>query len=229
MDNTIKNQFIVSASQYSGNIDTLAKRVLEYGKITEKEQFIFLNDSLSVSNIIKLALIIKFIANTYNDKIPAHIRPIELTDATGKRVEAIGSTLSNLANKEGFAKKIARGQYVVCDYKIESFLDSLDNNKINQGKNVTGTGKKRKKGIVQKDALWGCGADIQNLIDDGFFNEGKTVKQVVEELKRRVISHNSKVVDKTIRETFVRSRDSLDRQKNDDGGKSKWKYIIKNN
>lgn len=229
MENSMKNQFIVSDDQYSGNIDVLAKRVLVYGKITEKEQFIFLDKSLSGNNMIKLALVIKFIANAYNNKIPVFIRPTELTDATGQRTEAIGSILSNLVKKEGFAKKISRGQYVVCDHKIESFLNLLESDKINQSKKVINVGKKRKKSIVQKDALWGCGADIQTLIDDGFLNEGKTIKQIVEELKRRVISHNPKVIDKTIRETFVKSRNSLDRQKNDSGGKSKWKYIIKNN
>lgn len=227
MGNDIKSQFIVSSDKYTGNIEALASRAIKFGKVTEKGDIIIEDQSLTKEDIIKLGLVLRFIAHAFDENISEDLRPSELTDISNQRVEAVGSKLSELATKTGFAKKIGHGQYVVQSYKIDSFLSDLENKAGSKNRSVSKQGKKRQRTGDSTKTLTGVGRDIQSLIDNNFFDKPKVISEILKELETEGCFHNSKVVDKTITTTFLKNRRSLKRIQNEDGGKSKWKYVIR--
>lgn len=228
MDNSIKSQFIVASDKYTGNIEALASRAIRFGKVTEKGDIILDDKSLTKEDIIKLALVLRFIAHTFDESISDALRPSELTDISNQRVEAVGSKLSELATKVGFAKKIGHGQYVVQSYKIDSFLSELESkDDIKQKNDSPIINRKRRKNGNSTKILTGVGRDIQSLIDNNFFNEPKLMNEILQELKREGFFHDAKVIDRTITTTFLKNRRTLRRIKNEDGGKSRWKYLVR--
>lgn len=220
MTNDIKKSFIVSEDHYKGNIEELAQKTIKHGKITENGNIIIENTSLSKDDLVKLCLVIRFIAHEFNEEMSAAVRPIDLVDILKERTESVGSRLSILA-KKGFVKKEGRGVYVVHSYKINAFLDSLSTEQTIQTRTKTSnTDRKLKK-------LTGVGQDIQELIDEGFLKHPKTVNEVEIELNRKTKYHQSRVIDATIRTVFVRSRKTLKRIPNETKGRAKWLYVNK--
>lgn len=136
MADDIKNQFIVSDSVNRSSVHALAKKALKHGRITQGGSVVIDNNSLSKDDTVKLALVIRFIANALDDAISQSVRPVELTSVLHERVESVGSRLSKLA-KDGFAKKSGYGQYSVFPYKIDPFLDALSEVKrVAQGRRL---------------------------------------------------------------------------------------------
>ncbi len=224
----IRNQFIVSSDKYTGNIDSLAVRAIKFGKVTEKGDIIIENAiSLTKEDIIKLGLVLRFIAHAFDESISDALSPTDLAEVSHQRVEAVGSKLSELATKTGFAKKIGHGQYVVQSYKIDSFLTDLESKSTSEKKNGTKSSKKVRRSGESTKVLTGVGRDIQGLIDNGFFDEPKFTSEVMQELKREGFYHDPKVVDRTITTTFLKNRRTLKRIPNEDGGLSRWKYLIR--
>lgn len=222
MSEDIKNQFIVSDEYSNNNIEAQAQRTIPFGRITKDGTIIIDNRTLSKGDQLKLCLVIRYIASNFSEEISKEVRPVDLTGVLGQRVEAIGSLLSKLAS-EGFAKKISRGNYSIHAYKIDSFLDYLENIRTDDDK----TSKKVRRSGTKGNALTGIGKYIQLLIDDGFFNTPKLISEVVAELKKENVFRDSKVVDKTVRDSFVSMRRSLQRVNNEDGGQANWKYVIR--
>lgn len=226
MTNDVINQFIVSDSVDKGSVHALAKKALKHGRITQGGNIVIDNPHLSKEDTVKLALVIRFIANALDDSISQNVRPVELTSVLHERVESAGSRLSKLA-KEGFAKKSGYGQYSVFPYKIDPFLDALSEAK-DAGPKRSMPSKRSTSGPRKAKELTGIGLDIQKLIDEGFFATPRFVSEVDAELKKETRYHDPKVIDMTIRKTFVANRRSLKRIPNIGGGKAKWKYVIRN-
>lgn len=225
MTDDIKSQFIVDDNVDKNSVEKLAKRTLKYGRVTREGGVVLDSSDLSKDDVLKLALVIRYIANAFDESIPQSVRPVELTSTLQERVESVGSRLSKLA-KESFVKKTGYGQYSVFPYKIESFLDALDGREVSGVKQTT---RRRavSKGTRKTKELTGVGLDIQKLIDDGFFSTPRFMSELDSELRKETRYHDPKVVDMTIRKTFVSSRRSLKRIPNTEGGKAKWKYVVR--
>lgn len=233
MDENIEDLFIVKDGFGKQNAQTQAKRALPFGRITQEGAVVIDHRTLTKADQLKLCLVIRHIASSLAENITKEVRAVELTDVLGQRHEAIGAALSRLAS-EGFAKKEGHGRYSVFPYKIDAFLDYLesDSTRSSSGPRKTtrkAPGKTAKK-VARKskgNSLTGIGKHIQQLIDDDFFKSPRFISEVVEELKKENVFRDSRVIDKTVRDSFVSMRRTLQRVKNADGGKAKWKYVIR--
>lgn len=228
MNNSITSQFIVDDDYIKKNTEQLVKKVLSYAKITKNGDIIITDHSLSQDNKVKLCLVVRFLANSLDETIPQYARPIEVTKVVRESIEAVGSRLSRLA-KDGFAKKAKQGQYVVYPYRIETFLEQIENktnrNEISQR---TVKSKKRSKGSAEgKRAFSKIGQDVQSLVDSGFFRTPKLITEVKQKLEEEVKYHDIRLIDKTIRVSFVSNKKTLKRIRNEDKGKARWKYVIR--
>ena len=228
MEDDIKSQFIVGNDYNREATRKLASKALKFGRITQDGSVIIDNKNLSPDDKIKLALTIKFLAHNLDEKISASLKPGELTAILGERNEAVGSRFSAMA-KNGFAKREGHGNYIIHHYRIEPFLDNLSGRE-NSSADKAGGGHKRAKrnnSSGELKSLTGIGLDIQSLIDKGFFKTPKFISDTHIELKKEVKFYNPKVLDMTIRKTFVSNRRTLKRIPNEEGGKAKWKYVIR--
>jgi len=218
--NTIKNAFIVDDEHFIGNANNIAQKILKHGRITKNGKIIIDDKDLTKDQILKLCLSIKFIAHELDNKIPQDVKPSELVDVMSERPESIGSRLSKLF-KENFVKKSGFGQYIIHNYKIEAFVDSLTKNiqKSNETRKTPTNAKSGKR-------LTGIGADIQNLVDNNFFSKPKTIKDVEKELKKEAKYHDSRVIDATMKNVFMKRR-IVKRIENENGGQAKWQYVIR--
>lgn len=224
-DNDIKNLLIVDGDNYSKQIvEEFAKRLIKYAKISKNGDIIILDSSLSPDDKLRIALVLRFIAHTFDEAIPETITLKELSNLLSERLEAVGSRLSQVMKKENFAKKVKKGVYIVQHFVIDKFLTDLENKE-----HSIGSGKKRttKSGSKRKDkAVTGVGKDIlELLVNNNFFKTPKTIKDACEKLKEETRFYNPKVVDMTIRKTFVNSKKILKRIPNPDKGKAKWLYV----
>jgi hypothetical protein len=224
-DNDIKNLLIVDEDNYSKQMmEESVKKLIKYAKISKNGDIIILDSSLSPDDKLRIALVLRFIAHTFDDAIPETITLKELANLLSERLEAVGSRLSQIMKKENFAKKVNKGVYIVQHFVIDKFLTDLENKE-----HSIGSGKKRttKSGSKRKDkAVTGVGKDIlELLVNNDFFKTPKTIKEACEKLKEETRFHNPKVVDMTIRKTFVNSKKILKRLPNPDKGKAKWLYV----
>jgi len=224
-DNDIKNLLIVDGDNYSRQImEEFAKKLIKYAKISKNGDIIILDNSLSPDNKLKIAFVLRFIAHTFDNNIPETITLKELANLLSERLEAEGTRLSQIMKKENFAKKVKKGVYLVQYFVIDKFITDLENKE-----HSIGSGKKRtiKSGSKRKDkAVTGVGKDIlELLVNNNFFKTPKTIKEACEKLKEETRFYNPKVVDMTIRKTFVNSKKILKRIPNPDKGKAKWLYV----
>jgi len=224
-DNGIKNLLIVDGSNYSKQImEEFAKKLIKYAKISKNGDIIILDSSLPPDDKLRIALVLRFIAHTFDDTIPETITLKELANLLSERLEAVGSRLSKIMKNEKFAKKIKKGVYLVQYFVIDKFLTDLENKE-----HSIGSGKKRttKSGSKRKDkVVTGVGKDIlELLINNNFFKTPKTIKEACKKLEEETRFYNPKVVDMTIRKTFVDSKKILRRISNPDKGKVKWLYV----
>lgn len=223
MDEQIEDLFIVKESLGKQAAQSQARRALRFGRITQEGSVVIDDKSLSKGDQLKLCLIIRFIASCLDEKIDMESRPSELTQILDQRLEAIGSSLSKLV-KEGFAKKGGHGKYSVFPYRINSFLDQLEEQQspTTTSQPIIKTGVKRKK-----KAFSGIGAHIQRLVDDGFFSVPRFMSEIVSRLEEENVFRDAKVIDRTIRETFVLKQRVLQKVRNVGGGKATWKYVLR--
>lgn len=224
-DKDIKNLLIIDGADYSKQMaEKFAERIIKYAKISKNGDIIILDNLLSPDDKLRLALTLRFIAHTFDSNIPETITLKELANLLSERLEAVGSRLSKIMKNENFAKKIKKGVYSVQYFVIDKFITNLENNE-----RVVGDRSRRstKKGSKRKDkAVTGVGKDIlELLIKSDFFKMPKTVKEACEKLKEETKFHDPKVVDMTIRKTFVDSKKILKRIPNPDKGKAKWLYV----
>ncbi len=229
MKDDLTRQFIVDESDTRRNTQELIKKVLKFGKVSKTGDIIIEDRSLSKDNILKLALVVRFLAHSLDESIPESIRPSDLTKVMSERIEAVGSRLSVLV-KSNFAKKDGYGKYVVHHYKIEKFLAELEYGNVADDPDKTDQNKRgRKIKISQKRGrpVYGVGADIQNLIDSGFFRTPKFVADVKKKLEEEVKFHDVRVIDTAIRKTFIINKKLLKRIPNTEKGKAKWKYVVR--
>lgn len=228
MSNDLTSQFIVDEEHVKKNTENLVKKVLKYAKITKSGDIIINEHSLSQDNKVRMCLVVRFLANSLDESIPQYARPVELTKVIGESVESVGSRLSRLS-RDGFAKKAKQGQYIVQHYKIETFLEQIE---TKPGENITPirvqkTSKKIRKNGQGKRVTSKIGQDIQALVDSGFFKTPKFITEVKGKLEEEVKYHDVRLIDKTIRESFVLSKKILKRIQNEDKGKARWKYVIR--
>ncbi|MDP3014428.1 MAG: hypothetical protein Q8M92_09315 [Candidatus Subteraquimicrobiales bacterium] len=223
--NDIKNLLIVDGGNYSSQmVEKFARRLIKFAKISKNGDIIILDGSLSPDDKLRIALVLRFIAHTFNDAIPETITLKELTNLLSERLEAVGSRLSKIIKNENFAKKISKGVYSVQYFVIDKFLTDLENKEHAEG----GRSRKvAKNGLKRKDkAVTGVGKDILDLlISNSFFQTPKTIKEVCKKLEEETRFHNPKIVDMTVRKTFVNSKKILKRIPNPDKGKVKWLYV----
>ena len=224
-DNDVKNLLIVDGDNYSRQtMEELAKRLIKYAKISKNGDIIILDSSLSPDDKLRIALVLRFIAHTFDDTILETITLKELANLLSERIEAVGSRLSKIIKNENFAKKTKKGVYVVQHFVIDKFLTALENKKDS----VSGGGKRRaRSGLKRKDkAVTGVGKDIlELLINNNFFKTPKAIKEACKKLEEETKFHNPKIVDMTIRKTFVNSKRILKRIPNPNKGKTKWLYV----
>jgi len=224
-DNDVKNLLIVDGDNYSRQtMEELAKRLIKYAKISKNGDIIILDSSLSPDDKLRIALVLRFIAHTFDDTILETITLKELANLLSERIEAVGSRLSKIIKNENFAKKTKKGVYVVQHFVIDKFLTDLENKKDS----VSGGGKRRaRSGLKRKDkAVTGVGKDIlELLINNNFFKTPKAIKEACKKLEEETKFHNPKIVDMTIRKTFVNSKRILKRIPNPNKGKTKWLYV----
>lgn len=228
MNNSIMSQFIVDDEQVKQNIESLVKKALKYGKVTRNGEIIIENPTISQDVKLRLCLVLRFLANSLEETISEIVRPVDLTKTLGERMESVGSRLSILV-KEGFAKKAGYGKYVVQPYRIEKFLNEIDS----YDKSLTASGDVESKTRVRASKKRGphtnsgVGADILHLIEEGFFKIPKLMSEIKKKLEEEVKYHDIRVIDMTVRKTFVSSKKLLKRIPNEDGGGAEWKYVIR--
>lgn len=229
MKDALKNKFIVDETTTREDAEQLIKKALKYGRVSKSGDIIIDKVQLSQDNILRLALVLRFLAHGIDESITESVRPTELTKVMGERVESVGSRLSQLA-KTGFAKKSGYGQYVVYSYKVNKFLDELESGTVEiEVSDKKYPGKKKAKRVAtggkQRVSSVGAGADIQALIEEDFFKTPKFIIEVQKKLEEEVKYHDIRAIDTTIRKTFVASRKTLKRIPNTEKGKAKWKYV----
>lgn len=223
----IRKSFIVDESDFSKDFaEKLAEKVMKYAQVSKKGELLVKAIGLSPDNKLKLFLSARFIAHRFDKNIP---ETIGLSDAasllTNESREAIGSRMSQLVKSHHFAKKKGRGVYVVQPYKIEEFIESLNFEEKEDPKKHLTKGRRQRKVVLTKST--GVGKDILELIDSKFFNTPRTVREVEDKLKEEVKYHDKRVIDKTIRQTYVKSKRLLKRIKNPEGGRTKWLYVVR--
>jgi hypothetical protein len=227
MKDDLRNKFIVDESHVRQNTERFIEKALKFGRVSKGGDIIIDKTHLSQDNILKLALVLRYLGHSLDETIADTVRPSELTKVMGERIESVGSRLSQLA-KNGFAKKSGYGQYVVQSYRVEKFLDELaagGGDGVSEQKH-NGKRKGRRTSNNKKSLpLVGIGSDIQGLIDAGFFKTPKFVIEVQRKLEEEVRYHDIRVIDTAIRKTFVASRKVLKRIPNAEKGKAKWKYV----
>jgi len=210
-NNDIKNLLIVNEKDYSKKIaEDNARRIIKFAKISDKGGIIYLDNKLSPDDKLRIALTIRFIAHTLDENITETITLKELSTALSERLEAVGSRLSKIIKNENFAKKISKGVYIVQRVAINKFISSLKNN---ENVIVSKKRKANKNGIKRKDkAVTGIGKNIlELLINQDFFKTPKTIKEVSEKLREETKIYDERIIDTTIRKTFVDSKKILRR------------------
>lgn len=224
-DKDIEKMLIVDEGEYSQSLNKrLAEKIIKYVKISKNGDIIILDNTLSPDDKLRLALAVRFIAHSFDNSIPETITLKELTILLSERLEAVGSRLSKIIKNENFAKKIKKGIYSAQYFVLDKYLTGLENKDM-----APETKRKRKSvsGSKRGDkAVTGVGKDIlELLITPGFFKTPKTVKEAYEKLKEETRFHDPKVIDMTIRKTFVDSKKILKRIPNPNKGKAKWLYV----
>ena len=224
-DNDVKNLLIVDGDNYSRQtMEELAKRLIKYAKISKNGDIIILDSSLSPDDKLRIALVLRFIAHTFDDTLMDSINLQQFPNLLSEGIAAGSSRLSKIIKNESFAKKTKKGVYVVQHFVIDKFLTDLENKKDS----VSGGGKRRaRSGLKRKDkAVTGVGKDIlELLINNNFFKTPKAIKEACKKLEEETKFHNPKIVDMTIRKTFVNSKRILKRIPNPNKGKTKWLYV----
>lgn len=217
----IKNLFIVDKDSYDKEkIKDIAHDVIRFAKVSKEGDILLENINLSSEDKIKISLISRFIAHSFANSINEYMTVQDCKKILpNESNEAVGSRLSALV-KNGFAFKVKSATYSVYPHKIEPYIMELKNKEGNIKKNKSGN----KKGAHSKV---GVGKDIQDLINSGYFNSPKTIKETEDQLTQKGCFHNPKVIDKTIRGSFMKNKDILKRLKNTGQGKAKWVYVIK--
>ena len=220
MNDEIEKLFIVESEYSIEDARAFAGRALKHGRVTKDGGVVIDSTNLSKNDQIKLCLVVRFIGHSFDETISACVRPVELENVLGQRVESVGALLSRLASS-GFAKKAKRGEYSVHPYNIEQFLDEIDGVHTEKAKRKTHFKKINKK----SKPFSGIGADIQNLIENDFFKNPKFISEVKERLEEENKFYDARVIDSTVRNTFVESKKTLKRIKNQDKSRAKWKYL----
>ena len=218
----LKNKFIIDENQFNKKvIEEYTEKVLKFAKISNKGDILIENNNLSPDDKLRLCLLVKFIGHSWNEQIPETFTLSEAVKILpNERREAIGSRLSNLT-KRGFAQNVSRGEYKVYSHKIGSFIDSLkDGVYISDSKGKKGMSQVRKSKRVS-----GIGRYIFELINNNFFDTPKTIKEVEEELKIKGHLYDSRVIDATIRNVFMKSKKIITRLKNTGDSKARWRYV----
>ncbi len=216
------SKFIVSDDQDQRVTEELIKKAIKYGRISESGSVIIDTD-LSRDNKAKLSLALRFLGHSLNDTIPSTLRPIELSRILGERVEAAGSRLSELS-RSGFAKRVGHGLYEIQVYKLEKLFDDLVSDRTSTPENFF-TKSKIYSSNRKAKSLTGVGRDIEDLINDGFLKIPKTVSEIKRKLDEEIKFHDIRVIDTTIRKTFVSRRRTLKRIEMRGKGKSRWQYV----
>lgn len=217
----IRNQFIVDEEQYTKDkVQKYAEKALKYAKIAKNGQILIENHALPTDDKIKLCLVVRYIAHSFDDQIPVSASLSEIQKIVQESTEAVGSRLSQIV-KSGFAKKLERGIYQVMPHKIEGFLDQLDNRQDQSTKT------RRPSAAQRKQPAKGIGKDIAELVSNGFFNTPKTIKEISKKLKEEVKFHDDRVIDATVRNVYVSSKKILKRIPATDKGKARWEYVLR--
>lgn len=224
MGDDVRSQFIVDENIGQQNVEALAKRALQFGRVTRTGGVVIDVQGLTKGDQLKLILVIRYIANRLDESISRTVRPTELVSTLGQRMEAVGAGLSKL-NADGFAKREDVGEYSVHSYKVESFLSDLEelcarvipsNEKISSRKRRRTTGRST-----------GIGADIRRLVEEGFFDTPKFVSEVSQKLRQENAFHDDRVIDNTLRNSYMSNKRVLKRIPNEGSGKAKWRYVIR--
>jgi hypothetical protein len=224
-DNDIEKQLIVDDENYSKErAKKIAEKIIKYGKITKKGEILILDNSLSPDDKLRLSLVLRFIAHIFNSEIPEAITLKELSLILSERLEAVGSRLSQIIKNENFARKFKKGVYVAQYFAIDKFLESL--NKKGSVNDIHEKGRHKKTRKITNKTVTGVGKDIlELLINKDFFKTPKTVKEACDMLKQETKFYDPRVVDATIRKTFVSSQKFLRRLPAEKKGKSRWVYV----
>lgn len=227
-EDDIEKQLIVDSDDYSKEqARKIASRLIKFAKISKTGDIILIDTSLSPDDKIRLSLVLRFIAHIFNDGIPETITLKELTVVLSERMEAVGSRLSQIIRNENFVRKVKKGEYIVHNFMIDRFLTNLENKDNDIASTHTRSKRKSKKSSTSTNkTVTGVGKDIlELLIKNDFFKEPKTVKDVCDKLKLETKYYDVRVVDATIRKTFVASQRILRRLPAERKGKARWVYV----
>ena len=223
-DSDIKSLFIVDGSDYTKDkVQKFAEKAIKHGKLSKTGDILFENHNLLPEAKLKLALALRFIGHSFDNSIPESVTFDEFQKILpGESKEAVGARSSNLVST-GYAMREGRGVYVAYPHRIEPFLSELDNP---ERKSIT-RGKRKSSAARKPGTLSGIGKDIQALIDQKFFETPKTVIEVKKQLETDVKFHDVRVIDSTVRRTFVVNRKILKRIPAEGAGKARWKYVVR--
>jgi len=225
-DEDIESLLIVDEGKYSKkNAVAQAKIIINFAKVSKEGRVIILDNNIPPIDKMKISLVVKYIAHTFDGNISESITLRELSEVMSERVESVGSRLSKIIKSDNFAKKCKKGVYKVNYFVIDKFLSSLTEKSNSPDKSIRR--RTNKKGRKDKE-MTGVGKDIKELlVEQDFFKTPKTMNEICTQLKQEVKFHNPKVVDATIRKTFVESKKILKRIPNENKGKAKWLYVIR--
>lgn len=223
-DNDIKNRFIVNEDTYNRAwAKKIAEKALIFAKVSENGKVFIEVSNLLPDYKLKLVLVVRFIAHSFDANISKSVKVSELKDILANETNnAIGSRMSQIA-KSGFSKKDGgAGRYSVHPYKIEGFLQELET--------IQAQPEKLKKGVIYKKRTGGMSKiskDIMSLIEIGFFKTPKTIQEAKSKLEEEVKFYDIRSIDTTIRKQFVKNNKTLKRLPHEGKGKTKWHYVIR--
>jgi hypothetical protein len=218
-NNDIVNKFIVDETQYtSEKVQKYAEKALKYARITKDGKILFENNNIASIDKLRISLAVRFIGHSFDHNIPDTLSANEAKSILSHESDdAIRARMSQLM-KEGFAKKEGPGVLRIYPHKIETLFDNIGTTPSKSPNRKTG-------GTVK--LLSGVGKDVQDLVSAKFFDTPKTVQEVKAKLEQEVKFHDIRVLDTTIRKTFVGNKKILKRIPNEGDGKAKWKYVVR--
>jgi len=199
----------------------LVEKALKYGRITRSGELLIEDFGLSKTNILKLALVLRFLAHRIDENISDTLSPKELVTVLSERYESVGSRLSKLAGA-GFVEKVGHGKYRAKLFQVKRFLLGLEGQEVEGVANAVRRKRRRIIPDSDKSKRGGVYLAVQKLIEKEYFKTPRFVSEAKKELEVEGDFFDIRRVDTAVR---VMHKKSLRRLRSEKGGKAKWQYV----
>ena len=218
----LKKLLIVSEDEYQKEkLPELVKKLLNYCKISSAGAVIFTESDLSNIKKIKLILVARFLGSKLEEEIKPGVSVDELQDFAGLERNIVQARLSDL-DRINFFNRDGNGNYVVKAYQMQNVFDELSGEqpKVSLKSMKQKNRRTSRKGVPLR-------ANVENLIETGWFTDFKTVTDVLNYFKTKKAQTPSFGGTQTTLNRLVRS-EFLEREKNKSGKKTIYYYRKRN-